>query len=52
MIHLPRWDLPTKDVVSRAFPQENPNSGTRVSVGDMGQEEIHKARETDVKDGD
>ena len=41
-----------KDAVSKAFFQENSDSGTRVSEGEIGQEEMCDAREMDVEDGD
>ena len=33
-------EYPTKDTMRRAFSCKKPNSGMRVSVGDMGWEEI------------
>ena len=38
--------------VSRVFSQENPDSGTSVSVGELGREEMQDVKEMDVKDGD
>ena len=45
-------DLATKNTVSKMFSQENPDSGMRVLVGEIGQEEMHGVRETDDKDGE
>lgn len=45
-------DLETKDAVSMAFSQENPDSRTRVSVGETGQDKMCDARETDNEDGE
>ena len=52
MTCLPSGDQTTNDVVSRAFLQENLDSGTRVLVGKTGQEEMQDVRETDDVDGE
>ena len=52
MSRLPRGEQATKDAVRRAFLCEKPDSGTRVSEGETGCEEMWEARETDKLDGD
>ena len=52
MICLPSRDLSMKDAVSRAFLHKKLDSGTRVLMGNTGQEDICDARKTDSKLGE